>query len=98
MTSAVITQAGRIMPTLTRREVKAMLQHHGLAVVVAVTWLVTLFVAAIVFLAYHGLGTEALTAAVIAPIVGLLVSVSSRLGRIERQVSPQSEGGSDANR
>ena len=93
MTTAVITAAGRIIPTLTRREVKAMLQNHGLAVVVAATWLVTLFVAAIVFLAYHRLGTEALTAAVVAPVVGLLVSISSRLSRVEKHVTQTDPGG-----
>lgn len=63
----------------------------AVAVIVAATWLVTLFVAALVFLAYNGLGTEALTAAVVTPLVAVLVAQSQRLSRIEKQVTPSTD-------
>jgi len=47
------------------------------------------FVAAVTFLAYTGRGTEALAAAVITPVLGLLLTISNRQKQITAQTLQQ---------
>lgn len=80
------------LPTLrlpTRTEVRIMWQRPAVLVtaLLCATFVVSLFVVALALLAYSGHSTEALTAAVVIPIVSLLVNVSRRLSNIERTVN-----------
>ena len=73
----------------TRQEIRtAMLTRPSIAVaaIVAATFVVLGFVTAIVLLALNDKSTEALTFAVVTPIIGMLVSVMGRVRSIESKV------------
>jgi hypothetical protein len=65
-----------------------MLTRPSIAItaIVAVTFLVLGFVGAVVFLVWHDKSTEALTFAIVTPLVGVLVSVLNRVRSIENKV------------
>jgi uncharacterized protein YqgC (DUF456 family) len=54
--------------------------------IIAVTLVLVSFVAAVTFLAYAGKSTEALTLAVVGPIIGILASMAARVKSTERKV------------
>lgn len=66
-----------------------MLQRPSVLItaILAAAFTVVSFVAAITFLAYNGRGTEALAAAVITPVIGLLVAILNRQSRLESQTT-----------
>jgi len=73
----------------TRQEIRtAMLTRPSIAVaaIAAATFVVLGFVTAIVLLALNDKSTEALTFAVVTPIIGMLVSVMGRVRSIESKV------------
>jgi uncharacterized protein YqgC (DUF456 family) len=88
MTTLIGTLGVRKIGLPTRREMRTMLQNPWVAVTAIVAGLVVVlaFVSAMVFLAYSGRSTEALTAAVVGPIVGALVNMHNKLSRIEKVV------------
>lgn len=65
-----------------------MLQDRTVAIaaIIAGAFVVLGFVAALVFLAWQDKSTEALTAAVVTPVVATLVSLMSRARRTEEKV------------
>lgn len=73
----------------TRQEIRtAMLTRPSIAIaaIAAATFVVVAFVTAIVILAVNDKSTEALTFAVVTPVVGMLVSVMGRVRSIESKV------------
>jgi hypothetical protein len=89
--------SGKIVRIPTRQELRAIMITRPsvlITTIVCGTLVLLAFVGALVFLTFNGRGTEALTVAVVAPIVGMLVSVSQRVQRIERHTSPDG-GGTD---
>lgn len=58
----------------------------AIAAITAITVVLLAFVAAVVVLAMNGKSTEALTFAIVTPIVGMLVSVMNRVRSIESKV------------
>lgn len=76
----------RTLPT--REEWRAMLRDWRVAItlIVAATVILLAFIAAVVFLAWQGRSTEALTAAIVAPVVGALVALLRRLGSLDAKV------------
>ena len=67
-------------------------RHHmtntkvAVTLILGVTWLITVFVAAVVYLAATEHSTEALTAAIVAPLVGALVAVGNQLRGLKQAV------------
>jgi hypothetical protein len=84
----VSAPAGIILRVPTRREIRTMLTRTGIAItaIIAVTVVLLGFVGAIVFLVWHDKSTEALTFAVVTPLIGMLVSVMGRVRSIESKV------------
>jgi len=66
-----------------------MLRHPAVAVTAILAGLLLLLslVGAITFLAYTGKGTEALTGAIVVPLIGVLVSFANRLAKIEKNTN-----------
>ena len=61
--------------------------------ILCATFVVTIFVGSIVYLVYAGKSTEALTGAVIAPLIAILATMGSRLRRVEDKVTQVVDGG-----
>lgn len=82
------TGMGTIVRFPTRTELRAMMDRTSVAVtaIIAATVVVLAFVAALVYMVREGLPTEALTLAVIGPLIGILVSISSRVKETARKV------------
>lgn len=72
----------------TRREAREMLNNPKVAMtlIIAVTVVVLSFVAGLVVLAWHGRSTEALTVAVVTPLIAALVSVMQRMKSTEAKI------------
>ena len=73
----------------TRQEIRtAMLTRPGVAIagIIAVTVILVAFASAIVVLALNDKSTEALTFAIVAPVVGMLATVMGRVRSIESKV------------
>lgn len=72
----------------TRLEWRYMLTRPSIliTVIVCVTWVVTLLIGGVVFLAYNDRGTEALVGALVVPIVGALVAMLTRTRNMVDQV------------
>lgn len=66
-----------------------MLERPAVAItaIVAATLLLLSFVSALTFLAYTGHSTETLAFVIITPVVGLLVALLRKMGRIEEKAS-----------
>lgn len=67
-----------------------MLSRTAVAVtaIISATLVVLAFVAALTFLAWSGKGTEALTVALVTPVVAVLVSILQRVKTVERRTDP----------
>jgi len=72
----------------TREEWRTYMTSPGVlkTVIICVTLLISLFVGAIVFLAWSGHSTEALTTAIVTPLIAVLVNQTSRLRQLEQAV------------
>ena len=83
------TRPGIVMRFPTRTEVRAMLfsdRRVVLAAIVAGTLIILAFIAALTFLAWQDRGTEALTVALVTPVVGVLVSILQRVKATETKI------------
>lgn len=67
----------------------------AIAAIIAVTVVIVAFVASVVFLVWHDKSTEALTFAIVTPLVGVLVSVLNRVRSIESKVDAVASSNGD---
>lgn len=58
----------------------------AVTLVLSVTWLISVFVGAVVYLAATNHSTEALTAVIVAPLIGAMVAVGNQLRGLKQAV------------